>query len=486
MKYISKIIIFILLFIIHSSYANKRYFASSDPSLNNTDYDTLFKEIFGYKQAKPFKLVVPFFIDDRSVGKIEVFLKKTGSQIHVRKNVLLNKLEKYLDEKIFEEIVSQTLKLSTVSVPYLEKIGILADYDKKNLRFQLNIPPELRKAKISEFGYSNAPKNMDFAISPEMFSSYMNIRVGQNIKYNNFEINAIDREPFSLHFDGAINLNKLVLESVGGYIEGDTYKLGKTSLVYDQPQKMLRYYFGDISIAIIGYQTSPPMGGISITKDFNLQPYSSTKPASMNEIIIYRPSMIEVYSNDILVETIKVEPGPFNLRQTSFQHGINDVKVKIENDLGEVQEIDIDAFSNVQQLQKGLNQYSFSLGLCSRYNENMYEYDEESPLLSFYYRRGLNNRITLGAYSQVKLDQMLFGIGANLSTGIGNFDIDAALSKTDSVDIDYAGKISYNYFNNNLKLNPYKRQWKATFEYKGSEFANLNILKPSNELPYTL
>ncbi|NOR45630.1 MAG: fimbria/pilus outer membrane usher protein, partial [Candidatus Delongbacteria bacterium] len=190
--------------------------------------------------------------------------------------------------------------------------------------------------------------------------------------------------------------------------------------------------------------------------------------------------------NDILVETIKVEPGPFNLKQTSFQHGINDVKVKIENDIGETQEIDIDAFSNALQLQKGLNQYSFNLGLCSNYNENMYEYDEKSPLLSFYYRRGLNNRLTLGAYSQVKLDQMLFGIGSNFSTGIGNFDIDIATSKTDSVEIDYAGKLSYNYFNNNLKQNPYQRQWKATFEYKGTEFSNLNVLKPHNELSYIL
>ena len=69
--------------------------------------------------------------------------------------------------------------------------------------------------------------------------------------------------------------------------------------MYDQPQKMLRFYLGDINIPIIGYQTSPSVGGISITKDFNLQPYSSTKPISMNEIVIYRPSTIEVYSNDI-------------------------------------------------------------------------------------------------------------------------------------------------------------------------------------------
>ncbi|MCK4979386.1 MAG: hypothetical protein KAS62_03270, partial [Candidatus Delongbacteria bacterium] len=72
------------------------------------------------------------------------------------------------------------------------------------------------------------------------------------------------------------------------------------------------------------------------------------------------------------------------------------------------------------------------------------------------------------------------------STKIGNFDIDIASSKTDSSEIDYAAKLSYHYYNNNLRLNPYHRQWKASFEYVGSKFANLNTLKPNNELSYIL
>ncbi|MCK4981042.1 MAG: fimbria/pilus outer membrane usher protein, partial [Candidatus Delongbacteria bacterium] len=383
---------------------------------------TLFKEVFGYEQKKPFKLVVPFFINGSSIGKIEVFLKKSGEQIHVRKKVLLGKLESFLDKEIFEQIVSETLKLSTVSILYLEKYGIYSDYNEKLLEFRLNIPPELRKAKISNLGYNNAPKNIEYAIAPNKFSSYLNIRTDQNIQYSNIELSEIKRDPLNIHLDGAININKIVLESVGDYAEGNRYKIGKTCLVYDQPQQMLRYYLGDINIPIIGYQTSPSVGGISITKDFNLQPYSTTKPISMNEIIIYRPSTIEVYSNDILVEKLIVEPGPFNLRQVSFNHGINNVEVIVQDDLGEVQKIDIDAFYNAQQLRKGLNQYSFNLGLSSYYEDNMYVYDEKDPVLSFYYRKGLNNRITLGAYSQTKLDQMLFGIGSNFSTKIGNFD----------------------------------------------------------------
>ncbi|NOR45848.1 MAG: hypothetical protein GQ534_09710, partial [Candidatus Delongbacteria bacterium] len=296
MKYIS-IIILILLFAINNSYANKRYFASSDPNLNNTDYDTLFKEVFGYEKEKPFKLLVPFFINDRLVGKIEVFLKKSGGHIHVRKKELLNKLEVQLKKKAYENIVSQTLKLSTVSISYLEDNGIYTDYDENNMEFHIIIPPDLRKINISKLGYNNAPKNMEFAISPDILSSFINIRVGQNIQYNDFEISEIERDPFNVHIDGAININKLVLESVGDYTEDDNYRLGKTSLVYDQPQKMLRYYLGDINIPIIGYQTSPSIGGMSITKDFNLQPYSSTKPISMNEIVIYRPSTVEIYSN---------------------------------------------------------------------------------------------------------------------------------------------------------------------------------------------
>ncbi|MBN2789881.1 MAG: fimbrial biogenesis outer membrane usher protein [Candidatus Delongbacteria bacterium] len=485
LKTIARSIILILLVTMQVTFANKKYFASSDPNLNDTDYDTLFKKVFGYEEKKPFKLLVPFYINDQKVGKIEVFLKKSGGQIHVRKNVLLNELKEYLDRKSLENLVSKTLKESTVSLSFLLENRIVSNYDENDLEFKLIIPPDLRKVNVTKYGNDGAPKNVEFAVRPDIVSSFLNIRSSQIVK-NNIETEEFERYPFSLHLDGALNINGLVLESVGDFSEGDTYKIGKTCIVYDQPDRMLRYYLGDLNIPITGYQTSPSIGGISITKEFNLQPYSSTKPISMNEIIIYRTSNIEIYSNDILVEKIKVDPGPFNLRQISYQHGINEVRLKIENDLGEIQEINIDSFCNGQQLQEGLNQYSFNLGFASYYGDNMYEYDQKDPVLSMFFRRGFNNKITLGSYAQVKLDQMLFGVGSNFSTGLGNFNTDVAISKTDSVSIDYACKLSYDYYNNSLNKNPYRRKWKASFEYKGNQFSNLNVLIPDNNINYIL
>ena len=95
--------------------------AIEEPEVNNTDYDALFYEVFGYKQVKPYKILVPYFINGNRVGKIEVFLKKGAGQIHVRKSILYKKLSKFINKPLLEWFVGATLNLSTINLEFLEE-----------------------------------------------------------------------------------------------------------------------------------------------------------------------------------------------------------------------------------------------------------------------------------------------------------------------------------------------------------------------------
>jgi outer membrane usher protein len=466
--------------------ASQEPWAFEEPEINNTDYDELFYEVFGYRQVKPYKLLVPYFINGSRVGKIEVFLKKGADQIHVRKTTLYNKLGRVINKPLMEWLVGATLNLNTVNLAFLEENNIFTDYDDKLLRFEISVPPEYIKPNTSKLGYINAPDNIDYAISPSKYSGYLNFRANQSMHYTNFD--GIDQSttPFALNFDGAINIYKVVLEGLGEYSKENKFERRMTRIVYDQPEYMFRYYLGDLSIPIIGYQTAPQMGGIAFTKDFNLQPYKTTQPETMDGVVILRPSTVEIYANDVLMEKTKINPGPFNLRQASFNYGINNVKVIIKNDIGEEEVIDMNSYFNNLQLKGGLDQYSVNLGVTSQRNSSNIEYNEGDPIISMFYRRGLNSNITLSAYTQLKRDQFMFGSGSNFGTILGNFDVDLAFSGTDSVSFDLATRVTYSYFYNNYKTNPFQRQWRASFEYLGENYASLNSLLPQNLISYII
>jgi len=252
----------------------------------------------------------------------------------------------------------------------------------------------------------------------------------------------------------------------------------------DEPDRMLRYYLGDLIIPLRGFQSAPTVGGIGISKDFSLQPYATIRPYTSTEVIISRPSTVEVFVNGALVETLRIQPGPYDFRQTVLNHGINNVRIRIRNDIGEEKWIDFDMFYSGSGLKKGLSQYSFNLGFLREKEGNHYEYDSKSFISSFFYRRGISGNHTLGGYFQTAPSQLMFGLESDWSSSLGNINTNFAVSRTPLADLDYAAQILYYYYNNNPLANPYHRSWRASVEYTGRRFARINEPDPDKAIAW--
>ena len=80
---------------------------------------------------------------------------------------------------------------------------------------------------------------------------------------------------------------QLVDENVMGWVlEGKTdvleagdpgFQRGDVRLVRDDPANALRYIAGDITVPVSGaFQALVPLGGISVSRNFSLQPYRIT------------------------------------------------------------------------------------------------------------------------------------------------------------------------------------------------------------------
>jgi len=434
----------------------------SGPEVNSTDYENIFFKVFGYKEPKPENLLIPFYLDKKLEGKIHFLLDKNKDAYYFIKKDLFHKLENYVNPDILQKVFYNLSGYNKIYFSDLNDNGFETDFNEKMLFVEIRIPPEFRIKRTIDFGLNKIPDEYSYAIRPNSFSSYLNLRTFEEVRSGRENYYDIERMPVSLHFDSAVNIKKFVLEGNGNYNESTQWSRNDIRIVYDNPQKMIRYYAGDINYPTKGFQSSISMGGVGFSKDFNLQPYFSVKPISSEKIMILRDSKLEIYSNNVLVNKFEVEPGPFDLRKVSVKNGLNNITVKIIDDLGEETFLDIDNYYNDDQLGKGISQYSFNAGV-ERNTSN--GYSDDKTAFSMFYRQGLNNVFTGGINAQVRESEYLGGIECSLGSIFGNINFDFAAKSTDLNKFDYFYKTSYSYFNNDLSVNPHSRQWRAVFEH---------------------
>jgi len=77
----------------------------------------------------------------------------------------------------------------------------------------------------------------------------------------------------------------VVLEGMANYRQYQDYPFQRRDvrLVYDRPEQALRFSAGDIQYLTLGYQSGVRIGGVSISKDYSLQPYILTYPVGEHE-----------------------------------------------------------------------------------------------------------------------------------------------------------------------------------------------------------
>jgi len=460
--------------------------ASHSDGWQSSKYDDLFEKVFGYRRRLPDRLLIPFLIGSRQFGKIEVFLANEHKDIRVSADTVLDQVTPFVKRSVRDRLRTQVDSRNRLGVSDLKEVGFDVAFDESALAFRLKIPAELRRIKTVGQKDSRLPPSIEYAIEPNPLSAFVNIRVGQDFIHESTNSTRSYRNTTAANLDTAINYKNFVLESIFEYSEDTSWRRGNARLVHDRPDRLLRFCLGDLIIPLRGFQSAPAMGGIGISKDFSLQPYAMIRPFTSKEVFISRPSTVEVFVNDVLVETLRVQPGPYDFYQTALNHGINHVKIRVRNDLGEEEWIDFDMFYSSAGLKKGLSQYSFNLGFLREKQNNHYEYDSKALISSFFYRLGISNNHTLGGYLQTAPSQLLVGLENDWSSFLGNINANIAVSRTPQADVDYAAQILYYYYNNNPIFNPYHRSWRASIEYTGRRFARINEKDPDKMIAWLL
>ncbi|NBC28423.1 MAG: hypothetical protein GVY29_00350, partial [Spirochaetes bacterium] len=305
-----------------------------------------------------------------------------------------------------------------VSVSRIEELGLPLSFDPAGLAARVDVPidkmPRRDVSVLSQAGETSYPE-----LAPARGSASLLLRSRVDHRY--FE------GTHSLEFQGraspAIALSTTTAEADIGVDTARDAPLTVEAMRFmaDFLKPGIRLTAGDLEYPVRGLQSFVPTFGLSLHREDALLSSDDVQSRGGSAIEISEPSEARFLVNGQTVQTQRLEPGRYNLTDFPLLPGVNDVRIVLENDLGEETVIeDVLPFAP-RLLPEGRYDYSGALGFP--------RWSVTEPLVSGFYYRGFTQRMTAGLYAQATLERQLAGVGSVFATRIGNIRVDAAGSR---------------------------------------------------------
>ncbi|HKC60217.1 MAG TPA: fimbria/pilus outer membrane usher protein [Myxococcales bacterium] len=208
------------------------------------------------------------------------------------------------------------------------------------------------------------------------------------------------------------------------------FSRGLSNFTVDQPEQMRRWVAGDSFASTGTLGASLLLGGVSVSRNFGLDPYFVRSPLPRVSGAVLTPSTLDVYVNGVLVRREPLPPGPFEIANLPVTSGLSGVQYVLHDAFGRTQEYSTRAYSSPTVLAKGLSDYSYNLGV-ERDDFGTSSFSYGRPVLLAQHRLGLTDRITAGY--RLEADPGLVSAGPTLSLALplGQVDLSAAGSIKD-------------------------------------------------------
>ena len=170
---------------------------------------------------------------------------------------------------------------------------------------------------------------------------------------------------------------------------------GLTSVTVDQRHQLRRWTFGD-SLAYSGPLGGDAwIGGISVSKEFAIDPYYVRYPTLSLSTPIAVPSVMEVYVNGQVVSQERVTPGRLDIRNLPLTMGRNDARVVVRDAFGQTRELSSTYYLATTALAQGVHDYQYSVGF-RRIGVGDENWAYRTPVMLARHRVGVTDSFTAG------------------------------------------------------------------------------------------
>lgn len=236
-----------------------------------------------------------------------------------------------------------------------------------------------------------------------------------------------------------------------------------TNMIYESRLNLNRGVLGDI-YASSGYLGSAVnMGGISFSRNFNIDPYFIRQPMVDYTGFATLPSEVKVSIDGTQVKSDKISPGRFDLKNILSFSGTHDLEITIKDAFGREQTLYYPFYTTDILLKKGLHEFSYNAGFLRKdYGVKSNDYGRFAG--SFFHNYGITDSLTVGVRGEGLSD--FANMGPQVSFLIKNYGVlslSAGASFGSSNSSGYAGSLSYTYQQNKINLrllfNSYSRDY---------------------------
>ncbi|GAA0735221.1 fimbrial biogenesis outer membrane usher protein [Sphingomonas japonica] len=375
------------------------------------------------------------------VGDATIVIDPQGS-VSFSAARLLALLQTRLAPPMLIRVQTMLTQRGTLRREDLRSAGVALRYNPQELQLELDIAAASRPAQAVDLDDGEAATPGNYA-APAAFSAYLNVR--GSFDWVQQGVDAGLAAPVTF-LDGAARVGGVVFESEANWQPGGigaSFQRRGSRFVYDDQDRVLRWTAGDLQTLARGFQAAPEISGLSISRFYSiLQPQSIIRPRGNRSFQLERRSTVEVRVNNQLVRRLELDPGPYDLRDFPFTQGANDVRLTITDDAGRVETVNFNIFLDQSQLAAGLSEFGLYAGVLAPQGAQGPVYSD-SPAISGFYRRGINDRLTLGA--NVQADSMGWMAGAEtvVASGIGSFGGFASASQLNGVGSGWASIVTF-------------------------------------------
>ena len=324
--------------------------------------------------------------------------------------------------------------------------------DQEQLILRVTVDPRFLGSRSYDLSTAH-PENVSYSKDTSAFLNYA-------VSTHRFrEFSGFGELGVSLH-------GRLLYSGVSVDSEGKVSR-GLSNVTFDDLPHLRRTVVGDSFVSSDALGGSALMGGLTISRNFNLDPYFVRYPSLAFSGATATPSTAEVYVNGSLVRQEDLPPGQFEFQNLALPIGSGSAQVVIRDVFGQERVLSSSYYSSSGVLARGLSEYNYSLGFRRNMLANE-SFDYGKPALLAYHRFGLTNDVTIGGRLEASSDLVSGGSSMAFRLPIGELDFSAAASSGQQQS-GFAGSVAYSYLvRRSLSIG-------ATLRTLSDHYANLTI-----------
>ena len=215
-------------------------------------------------------------------------------------------------------------------------------------------------------------------------------------------------------------------------------------------------------------------GGIQYGSNFAIRPDFVTLSMPSVSGTAWLPSTVDVYVNNVLRTSQRVNAGPFSIQNLPVFTGAGEAQIVVKDMLGREQLITQAFFASPELLREGLVEDAYELGWL-RQNYGLTSYDYREPFAAATYRKGLSKRLT--GEARVELQKNLAVVGGSVAVTLprisSEIESSTAVSSMRGLTPGVMSRVSYSYLGQRWSANALMQLNSLSFRQLGSNLASL-------------